>query len=64
LSDAFIADYLGREGEAVLGSVGAYRLEALGAQLFSRVDGDHFTVMGLPLLPVLDFLRVRGELAS
>ncbi|TRW15070.1 Maf family protein [Glacieibacterium frigidum] len=64
LSDAFIADYLDREGDAVLGSVGAYRIEALGAQLFGRIDGDHFTVMGLPLLPVLDFLRVRGVLAS
>lgn len=64
LSDAFIADYLDREGDAVLGSVGAYRIEAFGAQLFSRIDGDHFTVMGLPLLPVLDFLRVRGVLAS
>ena len=64
LSDAFIAAYLDSEGEAVLGSVGAYRIEALGAQLFSRVDGDHFTVMGLPLLPVLDFLRVRGAIAS
>ena len=64
LSDAFIADYLDREGDAVLGSVGAYRLEGLGAQLFSKVEGDHFTVMGLPLLPVLDYLRVRGVLGS
>jgi septum formation protein len=64
LSDAFIADYLDREGDAVLGSVGAYRIEALGSQLFSRIDGDHFTVMGLPLLPVLDYLRVRGVIAS
>lgn len=64
LSDAFIADYLDREGDAVLGAVGAYRIEALGAQLFSRIDGDHFTVMGLPLLPVLDYLRVRGVITS
>lgn len=64
LSDAFIADYLDREGDAVLGSVGAYRIEALGSQLFSRIAGDHFTVMGLPLLPVLDYLRVRGEIGS
>ena len=64
LSDAFITAYLDQEGDAVLGSVGAYRIEGLGAQLFSKIDGDHFTVMGLPLLPVLDFLRVRGVLAS
>lgn len=64
LSDAFIAAYLDAEGDAVLGSVGAYRIEGLGAQLFSRIDGDHFTVMGLPLLPVLDYLRVRGVIAS
>ena len=64
LSDAFIAAYLDQEGDAVLGSVGAYRIEGLGAQLFSRIDGDHFTVMGLPLLQVLDYLRVRGMLPS
>ena len=64
LSNAFITNYLDREGDAVLGSVGAYRLEGLGAQLFSRVVGDHFTILGLPLLPVLDYLRVRGVLAS
>ena len=64
LSDAFIAAYLDTEGDAVLGSVGAYRIEAMGAQLFSRIDGDHFTVMGLPLLPVLDYLRVRGVIGS
>ena len=62
LSDAFIADYLEREGEAVLGCVGTYRIEALGAQLFTRIDGDHFTIRGLPLLALLDYLRVRGEL--
>ena len=64
LSDAFIAEYLEREGDAVLGSVGAYRLEGLGAQLFTKVSGSHFTVLGLPLLQVLDFLRVRGVVAS
>ena len=64
LGDAFIAAYLDQEGDAVLGSVGAYRIEGLGAQLFSRIEGDHFTVMGLPLLQVLDYLRVRGVLAS
>jgi septum formation protein len=62
LSDAFIDDYLAREGEAVLGCVGTYRIEALGAQLFTRIDGDHFTIRGLPLLALLDYLRVRGQL--
>lgn len=64
LSEAFIADYVAREGEAVSSCVGSYRIEALGAQLFAKIDGDHFTVLGLPLLPLLDWLRVRGVLAS
>lgn len=64
LSDSFIADYLDREGDAVLSCVGTYRIEGLGAQLFSRIDGDHFVIRGLPLLAVLDYLRVRGELAA
>jgi septum formation protein len=64
LSDAFIARYLAAEGEAVLASVGAYRLEGLGAQLFSRLEGDHFTILGLPLLPVLAALRAAGALAA
>ena len=57
LSDAFIDDYLQRVGDAVLQSVGAYQLEGLGAQLFSRISGDYFTILGLPLLPVLAFMR-------
>lgn len=63
-SDAFLEDYLARTGETVLASVGAYQLEGLGAQLFSRVDGDYFTVLGLPLLPLLDYLRTRGVLSA
>lgn len=59
-SDAFLADYLERAGAATLTSVGAYQLEGLGAQLFERVDGDYFSVLGLPLLPLLAFLREHG----
>ena len=64
LGDAFLEAYLEREGEAVQGSAGSYRIEGLGAQLFERVEGSHFAVLGLPLLPLLAFLRARGELES
>src|SRR5271165_4902611 len=63
-SDALLDDYLDREGEAILGSVGAYRLKGRGVQLFARVDGDYFAVLGLPLLPLLEFLRAQGDLAG
>lgn len=59
-SDAFLDDYLARAGDHVLCSVGAYQLEGLGAQLFERVEGDYFSVLGLPLLPLLAFLREHG----
>jgi septum formation protein len=59
-SDAFLDDYLARAGEGTLLSVGAYQLEGLGAQLFERVEGDYFSVLGLPLLPLLAFLREHG----
>lgn len=62
-SDAFLDDYLARCGAAALESVGAYQLEGLGAQLFARVEGDYFTILGLPLLPLLDFLRGHGVVA-
>ncbi len=64
LSDAFIARYLDAEGDAVLGCVGTYRVEGRGAQLFTHIDGDHFVIRGLPLLAVLDYLRVRGEIGA
>lgn len=64
LSEAFIADYVACEGAAVANCVGGYRIEGRGAQLFSRIEGGHFTILGLPLLPLLDWLRVRGELSS
>lgn len=62
MDDAFIQDYLDSAGPAVLASVGCYHLEGLGAHLMTRVDGDFFSILGLPLLPVLDFLRVQGAL--
>lgn len=64
LSDAFISGYLAQEWEQARWCVGVYRLEGPGAQLFSRIEGSHFTVLGLPLLPLLDYLRVRGVLTS
>lgn len=64
LSDAFIERYLDAEWPAIAGCVGCYRVEGPGVQLFSRIEGSQFTVMGMPLLPILDFLRVRGVLAS
>lgn len=63
-TDSFLDDYLDQAGDAVLQSVGAYQLEGRGAQLFSRIDGDYFTILGLPLLPLLDFLRNHGVVKS
>lgn len=64
LSDTYIKSYLDHEGDAVLTSVGAYLLEGRGAQLFSAIDGDHFTIRGLPLLPLLAELRTLGYLQT
>lgn len=55
--DEFLASYLAEAGETVLTSVGCYRLEGLGAHLFEKIDGDFFTILGLPLLPLLGYLR-------
>jgi septum formation protein len=63
-SDRFLDDYLDAVGGAATASVGGYQLEGLGVQLFERVEGDHFTVLGMPLLPLLDWLRQAGLLAS
>lgn len=63
-SDGFLDSYLATEGEGLLSCVGSYRLEGMGSQLFERVEGDYFTVLGLPLSPVLGELRRAGVLMS
>jgi septum formation protein len=63
-SDAWLDAYLAQEGETLLGSVGCYRLEGPGVQMFDRVDGDYFTILGLPLIGLLDLLRRHGALAA
>jgi septum formation protein len=63
-SEEFLKTYLERNGEAVLSSVGAYLLEKEGIQLFSRIDGDYFSILGLPMLPLLDILRRHGLVPS
>jgi septum formation protein len=64
LSDAFIDAYLDREWAAISGCVGCFRIEGPGVQLFHRTEGSHFTILGMPLLPLLDYLRTRGVLTS
>ncbi|WP_439816633.1 Maf family protein [Zavarzinia sp. CC-PAN008] len=63
-SDLFLDHYITQESELVLASVGAYRVEGLGAQLFERIDGDWFTILGMPLLPLLAYLRERAILPA
>jgi septum formation protein len=60
VSDRFLEDYLEMAGDAALTSVGGYQLEGIGIHLFERVEGDYFTILGLPLLPLLGFLRQNG----
>ena len=64
LSEAFIDDYLSRAPASIFDCVGGYQLEGFGAQLFSKVEGDYFTVLGLPLLDILGYLRERGHLIA
>jgi septum formation protein len=63
-SERFLDDYLDAVGDAATASVGAYQLEGLGIQLFERIDGDYFTVLGLPLITALNFLRRHGCLVE
>jgi len=63
-SDVFLEDYLASEGPHALGSVGCYRLEGPGAQLFARIEGDYFAILGLPLMGLLDLFRRHGELVA
>jgi len=63
-SDEFLDDYLARAGSHILQSVGAYQLEGRGAQLFESIEGDYFSILGLPLLPLLAFLREQGVARS
>jgi nucleoside triphosphate pyrophosphatase len=64
LGDEFLRDYLDREWEQIRWSVGGYRIEGLGVQLFERIEGSHFAILGLPLLPLLHYLRERGVLKA
>ena len=64
LSDAFIESYLDAEWPEISYCAGAFRIEAMGVQLFERIEGDQFTVLGMPLIPVLGALRAQGVLAS
>jgi septum formation protein len=59
-SDDFLANYVASMGQDVLTSVGAYKIEGRGLQLFQKIEGDYFAILGLPLLPLLSFLRSEG----
>lgn len=63
-SEVFLEDYLEREGDALLDSVGCYRIEGPGVQLFDKIAGDYFAILGLPLVGLLDLLRRHGALAT
>jgi septum formation protein len=64
LSEDFIQAYLDQEWPAISGCVGCFRIEGPGVQLFAATQGSHFTILGMPLLPILDYLRTRGVMAS
>ncbi|MGH1420733.1 MAG: Maf family protein [Hyphomonas sp.] len=64
LSPEYIDAYVDDVGQPLLSTVGAYQLEGLGAQLFTSIEGDYFSILGLPLLPLLDYFRTRGVLSA
>ncbi|SPH23545.1 Septum formation protein Maf [Defluviimonas aquaemixtae] len=64
LSDEYISDYVARNWKSIRHTVGCYQLEAEGVRLFSRIDGDYFTVLGLPLIELLTWLAIRGDIAT
>jgi septum formation protein len=64
LTDAFIDGYLDAAGERVMQSVGGYQLESVGVNLFEKIEGDHFTILGMPLMPLLAFFRKSGMIVS
>jgi septum formation protein len=63
-TDAFLDDYIPAEGADILGSVGAYRLEGRGVQLFEQIEGDYFAILWLPLIELLGFQRIKGMILS
>jgi septum formation protein len=63
-SDAWLDGYMARHGDSLMDTVGGYKLEAEGVRLFSRIEGDYFTILGLPLLPLLSWLGLRGTIPS
>lgn len=63
-TEAFLDAYLADAGERVMQSVGAYQLESLGVNLFEKIDGDHFTILGMPLMPLLAYFRKAGMIVS
>jgi len=63
-SDAYLDDYLDRNWESVKDSLGGYKIEGEGLRLFARIEGDHFTALGVPLLPLLSYLSDRGFIAT
>lgn len=64
LSDTFLDAYLGEAGERVMQSVGGYQLESIGVNLFEKIEGDHFTILGMPLMPLLAYFRKAGMIVS